>query len=193
MFAGKKHPRYGAAGGGLGLTLPSSNYIKVKVNWLWIAMKFPISFAFSKLVLDVKVKFLLISWHLSNQYFLQKKKNQLISQRYFHFDCTIAYQAPTWLLACLLLISVISSLSDPKKKLIFLGSQMAPSTKTRKFKSSKVYKQQNQSVLKQKEILLFWWRHQTTSINVIIGSLIVFYTKFLKVFVRSIFLNKQKK
>ena len=49
------------------------------------------------------------------------KKSQLISQRYFHFDCTIAYQAPTWLLACSLLISVISSLSDPKKKLISLG------------------------------------------------------------------------
>ena len=123
--------------GGRG-TLPSSNYTKAKVKWLWMVVKIPISLAFSKLVLDVKVKFLLISWHLSNQYF-SNKKNQLISQRSFHFDCTITYQAPTWLLACSLLISVISSLSDPKKKLISLGSQMAPSTKIRKFKSSRVY------------------------------------------------------
>ena len=129
----------GRGSGGRGVTLPSSNYIEAKVKWLWMVVKIPISLAFSKLVLDVKVKFLLISWHLSNQYFLQQKKNQLISQRYFHSDCTIAYQAPTWLLACSLLISVISSLSDPKKKLIFLGSQMAPSTKIRKFKSSRVY------------------------------------------------------
>ena len=153
-----------------GVTLPSSNYIKAKVKWLWMAVKIPISLVFSKLVLDVKVKFLLISWHLSNQYFLQQKENQLISQRYFHSDCTIAYQAPTWLLACSLLISVISSLSDPKKKLIFLGSQMAPSTKIRKFKSSRVYQATKWISIKTKEILLFWWSHQTTSINVIIGS-----------------------
>ena len=121
------------------LFFAKTSYIKAKVKWLWMAVKTPISLAFSKLVLDVKVKFLLISWHLSNQYFLQQKENQLISQRYFHSDCTIAYQAPTWLLACSLLISVISSLSDPKKKLIFLGSQMAPSTKIRKLKSSRVY------------------------------------------------------
>ena len=57
-----------------GVTLPSSNYIKAKVKWLWMAVKIPISLVFSKLVLDVKVKFLLISWHLSNQYFLQQKK-----------------------------------------------------------------------------------------------------------------------
>ena len=87
-----------------------------------------------------------------------------MSQRYLHFDCTIAP------LACSLLISVISSLSDPKKKLIFLGSQMAPFTKIRKFNHQRFIKQQNESVLKQKEIHLFWWRHQTTSINVIIGS-----------------------
>ena len=153
----------------MGLTLPSSNYIKAKVKWLWMVVKIPISLAFSKLVLDVKVKFLLISWHLSNQYF-SNKKNQLISQRSFHFDCTITYQAPTWLLACSLLISVISSLSDPKKKLIFLGSQMAPSTKIRKFKSSRVYQATKWISIKTKEILLFWWSHQTTSINVIIGS-----------------------
>ena len=60
-----------------GLTLLSSNYIIAKVKWLWIAVKIPISLAFSKLVLDVKVKFLLISWHLSNQYFLQQKKISL--------------------------------------------------------------------------------------------------------------------
>ena len=88
----------GRVGGGMGLTLPSSNYIKAKVKWLWMVVKIPISLAFSKLVLDVKVKFLLISWHLSNQYFLQQKKkeSQLISQRSFHFDCTIAYQAPKY-------------------------------------------------------------------------------------------------
>ena len=28
----------------------------------------------------------------------------------------------------------------------------------------------NKSVLKQKEIFLFWWGHQTTSINMIVGS-----------------------
>ena len=61
-----------------GVTLPSSNYIKAKVKWLWMAVKIPISLAFSKLVLDVKVKFLLISWHLSNQYFLQQKKSAYI-------------------------------------------------------------------------------------------------------------------
>ena len=60
-----------------GVTLPSSNYIKAKVKWLWMAVKIPISLVFSKLVLDVKVKFLLISWHLSNQYFLQQKKISL--------------------------------------------------------------------------------------------------------------------
>ena len=59
------------------LTLPSSNYIIAKVKWLWKAVKISISLAFSKLVLDVKVKFLLISWHLSNQYFLQQKKTNL--------------------------------------------------------------------------------------------------------------------
>ena len=78
------------------LTLPSSNYIKAKVKWLWMAVKIPVSLAFSKLVLDAKVKFLLISWHLRNQYFRQQKKNQLIFQRYFHFGCTIAYQAPAY-------------------------------------------------------------------------------------------------
>ena len=59
------------------LTLPSSNYIKAKVKWLWMAVKIPVSLAFSKLVLDAKVKFLLISWHLRNQYFRQQKKIKL--------------------------------------------------------------------------------------------------------------------
>ena len=48
-------------GGRGGLTPPFSNYINAEVRWLWMAMK--ISLAFSKLVLDVKVKFLLISRH----------------------------------------------------------------------------------------------------------------------------------
>ena len=126
----------------MGLTLPSSNYIKAKVKWLWMVVKIPISLAFSKLVLDVKVKFLLISWHLSNQYFLQQKKKRKstyipkILSFWLHHRVS---STKIWLLAYSLLISVISSWSDRKKKLIFLGSQMAPSTKIRKFKSSKVY------------------------------------------------------
>ena len=65
-------------GRGWGVMLPSSNYIKAKVKWLWMAVKIPISLAFSKLVLDAKVKFLLMSWHLSNQYFPQQKKSAYI-------------------------------------------------------------------------------------------------------------------
>ena len=65
------------------------------------------------------------------------------------------------------------------KKLIFLGSQMAPSTKTWKIQVTKGLssnnktkkKKQKKSLLKQKEIfLLFWWSYQVTSINVIIVS-----------------------
>ena len=62
--------------GGGGLTPPSSNYINAKVRWLWMAMK--ISLAFSKLVLDVKVKFLLISWHFLVVFWLHPPPPQVI-------------------------------------------------------------------------------------------------------------------
>ena len=48
---------------GWGLTPPTSIYTNIKVRWLWMAMNNPYPLAFSKLVLNVKVKFLLISWH----------------------------------------------------------------------------------------------------------------------------------
>ena len=56
------------------------------------------------------------------------------------------------------------------------------SQKLRKAKSSRVH--QKESVLKQTVFCLFWWRHQATNINVIIGSQIVLHKNFS---------NKQKK
>ena len=38
-------------------------YINAKVSWLWMAAKNTYPFSMSKVVLNVKVKFLLISWH----------------------------------------------------------------------------------------------------------------------------------
>ena len=128
----------GRGGGGRGVTLPSSNYIKAKVKWLWMVVKIPISLAFSKLVLDVKVKFLLISWHLSNQYFLQRKKKSAYIPKILPFWLHHRLSS-TNVIISLFALSVISSLSNPKQKLISLGSHMAPSTKIRKFKSLRVY------------------------------------------------------
>ena len=48
---------------GWGLTPPSTSYTNIKVSSLWMAVKNPYLLAFSKLVLNVKIKFVLISWH----------------------------------------------------------------------------------------------------------------------------------
>ena len=55
---------------------------------------------------------------------------------------------------------------------VIIGPKMAPSKKIWKFKSSKVYQVTERISIKQK--FFFWWLHQTTSINVIIDSYIVF-------------------
>ena len=62
------------------------------------------------------------------------------------------------------------------------------SQKLEQVKSSKVH--QKESVLKQTEFFLFWWRHQATSINVIIDSQIVLH-KYFQISKRSLsFKNK---
>ena len=61
---------------------------------------------------------------------------------------------------------------------VIIRSQMAPFTKSSK---TQVIKRSSKRIsIKTNRYFLFWWRHQATSINVIIGSQIVFIQKRLK-------------
>ena len=104
-----------------------------------MGVKIPVSLAFSKLVLDAKVKFLLISWHLSNQYFRQQKKINLYPKDTFILIATSPIKHQHMIIGLFALNSSHQQFIRSKEEINFLRFTDGSFHKNSKIQSSKVY------------------------------------------------------
>ena len=109
-----------------------------------------------------------LTW-LSHQYFLQQKKLTCMQKKYFHLRHCVS--SSNVIIGSFALNFSHQQFIRSKEGINFLRFTDGSFHKNFEFKSSRAYQETKWISITIKRNIFFWWRHQTTSINLIIGPL----------------------